>query len=143
MKKYWLKGLILGLLFGVLITYLHENFEPFQNFHSFGFFIEKLYGFSFTPFLFYPTEYGTLIPKIQYYLPPIVYGIFGLLVGIISEGIKNRKIIPVSVYVKKIVIILVIIGCLIIAGKFYLKDTIYAPPYTPQPTFGKQYLFIE
>lgn len=137
MKKYWLKGLILGLLFGIFITYLHENFEPFQYFHNLVVLVEKLYTLSFIPFLFFSNEYGIVLVKIQYYLPPIVYSIMGLLLGIIYEGFKNRQTIPVYVYFKKIIIIMLVISFLIIVGKIYLnKTTIYAIPYTPQPTFG-------
>ncbi len=135
--KYWLKGLILGLLFGIFLTYIHENFGLFEGYPFLGFLVQKLHSFSFFSFLIFPNEYGTILTKIQYYVAPLVYSIYGLLIGITFDGIKNRKTLPFSKSIIKIVIILVIIACLIIAGKIYLHNSIYEfTPYVPQPTYG-------
>ena len=100
-KRYWLRGLIIGVIFGILVTYAHENVSEFG--HIFGInydgvhaplwfayylsIIQKLYEISFLPFFFL----DILIMFVQFYLPPITYGIIGVLIGKLYGKFKNRK----------------------------------------------------
>jgi predicted outer membrane lipoprotein len=91
-KRYWLRGLVIGLVFGILVAYAHEHVREFG--HIFGInydgvnaplffgwylgFIQLLYSFSFYPFFFL----GWIgIIFFQYYLPSVTYGILGALFG--------------------------------------------------------------
>lgn len=100
-KRYWLKGLIIGVVFGFLVVYAHENVSEFG--HIFGInydgvhaplwfslyigFIQVLYSISFIPFFFL----GILIMLTQFFLPPITYGVFGMMLGW-AYGKFNKKV---------------------------------------------------
>jgi hypothetical protein len=103
-KRYWLRGLVIGLIFGILVTYAHENVYEFANFLHMDFgdvlareshplynyytnFIQRLYSIAFLPWFFL----GIFTMFVQYYLPPITYSILGVLIGWIYGKIKNRN----------------------------------------------------
>ena len=85
-KRYWLKGLIAGVIFGILVTYVHENVSEL-GLRGYVNFIQMLYVIGLTPWSFL----GILIMIFQFYLPPITYGVLGSLLGWLYGKIKNKN----------------------------------------------------
>jgi hypothetical protein len=102
-KRYWLRGLVTGLIFGVLIVYAHEHVRELGNIFGINYdgvhapllfefylsFVGLSYSFSFFPFFFLGFA-G--IMALQYFLPAVTYGVLGILFGW-AYGKFNKKIV--------------------------------------------------
>lgn len=112
-KRYWLRGLVVGVMFGLILVFLHEHVREIANIFGikydvyppllFGLFfssVQVLYGISFLPFSFL----GMLILFTQFFFPPITYGILGTLLGW-AYGKFNKKIV---IYIMSLIAILVL-----------------------------------
>lgn len=112
-KRYWLRGLVVGVVFGLILVFMHENVREIANVFGikydvypplllglFGGSVQVLYNIGLLPFFFL----GILIMFFQFYLPPITYGVLGTLIGW-AYGKFNKKIVT---YVVFFIIILIL-----------------------------------
>lgn len=91
-KMYWLRGLLIGLIFGILVTYLHENSHLLLNSDLLRFLIQTLYSLPLLPFSFLGEDIAmVIIYMFQYYLPPLLYGFTGLILGFVYALKKLPK----------------------------------------------------
>jgi hypothetical protein len=113
-KRYWLRGMLIGILLGILVTWLHQHLYQIADFLGadfnkitssssgtvsytdpwFSWLISRPVGYLYIlaelPWFFV----GMFILVLQYYAPPITYGLLGLILGRIYGKIKNKKLAP-------------------------------------------------
>lgn len=108
-KRYGLRWMIVGIIFGVLVVVAHEQLYSFAHFmnvdpHSsqmegvsapnytivviVGKIVNGLWHVALAPWAFV----GYFILALQFILPAVTYGIIGLLIGLIHGKIKYRKL---------------------------------------------------
>ena len=135
-KKYWLYGLVIGILLGLLVTYAHEHVPHLANFLHvnmyggsgfegdwFGWYVycvQKVYSFGLWPFFFL----GLGILFVQYYLPPITYGVLGLVIGLLYKKIKNRDVVPFFTFSKRSVIVCISIVIFVVIAGVYIQHIV-------------------
>jgi hypothetical protein len=130
-KLYWLVGTILGVLFGVLLTYTHEHLRDLASFFhipdlSVWWFIifikivQSLYTFALLPFSFL----GWGILRLQYYLPPITFGLLGLIAGLLYQKFKNRHVTPFFAFSKRSIVVFTLILLVILGAAIYLRQVV-------------------
>lgn len=120
MKKYWLRGLIVGIIFGALVTIFHENalewgrdffgidydsslndlnivqhgFVLLTQIDQFLYTIHVILLSSLLMNIMRISEFvgdvlGIIFLVSQYFLPSVVYGLFGMIMGLVYEKVKK------------------------------------------------------